>query len=297
MDAPPRHLGYKHDSRHTTPRRYFRSHSHKASCSYCRPCEEHERADDGSRQENASVGATDEPQMLFLIDRAITGAFPELLRASNEHSTRVEVRTFDFVGAASSISSAFSDECPKVVLVDRVWLHLAWYLMQILNSEGGGRETCQPSKLVVGAKHVDEVLRVQVRHRGFNDCVELARPAREVIARLIQMQGEPPMTSPDYRWNSLPLPAAVSHPNEISRDDIDVAILELLSVGVQDADIGEIVHISTQTVKNRVSAMLSRSGLRNRTQLAWWHANHAFVMALHDAQSGRAQAQHATAGF
>lgn len=236
--------------------------------------------------------------MLFLIDRAITVEFPELLRASNEHCTRVEVRTFDFVGAASSISSAFSDECPKVVLVDRVWLHLAWYLMQILHSGAGRRETCQPGMLVVGAKHVDEVLRVQVLHRGFDDCVELARPARQVIARLIQMQYEPPTTSPDYQWNSLPLPAAVSHPNEISRDDIDVAILDLLTVGVQDADIAAVVHISTQTVKNRISAMLSRSGLRNRTQLAWMHSNNALgVAALREMQTRRAPAIPATSGY
>ncbi|NCZ68458.1 MAG: DNA-binding response regulator [Acidimicrobiia bacterium] len=35
------------------------------------------------------------------------------------------------------------------------------------------------------------------------------------------------------------------------------------------------MHLSTQTVKNRISAMLERSGLRNRTQLAWMQSNQA----------------------
>lgn len=235
--------------------------------------------------------------MLFLIDRLITDKHPDLLRASREQHDGVEVHTFDSLGAAASTSSAFTRECPSVVLVDRVWLHLASYLTELLNSQSEERHGCHPVKWVVGAWRIDEVLRVQARHRGFNDCVELSRPAHEVIGWLFQILHGAPSDDRDVNWSSLPLPATVASPNDISRDDIDVAILELLSVGVQDADIGEIVHISTQTVKNRVSAMLSRSGLRNRTQLAWWHANHAFVMALHDAQSGRAQAQHATAGF
>ena len=49
----------------------------------------------------------------------------------------------------------------------------------------------------------------------------------------------------------------------------------LICVGMQDVDIANVVHLSTQTVKNRISAMLERSGLRNRTQLAWMQANQA----------------------
>ena len=49
---------------------------------------------------------------------------------------------------------------------------------------------------------------------------------------------------------------------------------------MQDNDNAHIVHISPQTVKNRISAMLERSGLRNRTQLAWLHHNHEVADAV-----------------
>jgi DNA-binding CsgD family transcriptional regulator len=63
-------------------------------------------------------------------------------------------------------------------------------------------------------------------------------------------------------------------------DDFDRQILGLVCVGMQDADIACVVHLSTQTVKNRISAMLDRSGLRNRTQLAWMQANQSMGDAM-----------------
>jgi len=67
---------------------------------------------------------------------------------------------------------------------------------------------------------------------------------------------------------------------ETARDAIDREILDLVSVGMQDADIANVVHASTQTVKNRISAMLERSGYRNRTQLAWAHSNEVLADAM-----------------
>ena len=59
----------------------------------------------------------------------------------------------------------------------------------------------------------------------------------------------------------------------ITRDDLNIGIIELIHIGLADREIGEVVHLSTQTIRNRVSAMLEKSGLGNRTQMAWMYSN------------------------
>jgi DNA-binding NarL/FixJ family response regulator len=50
--------------------------------------------------------------------------------------------------------------------------------------------------------------------------------------------------------------------------DTDREIAVLISRGMTDRDIAETVHFSLQTVKNRVSKILTQVGAANRTQLA-----------------------------
>jgi DNA-binding NarL/FixJ family response regulator len=51
-------------------------------------------------------------------------------------------------------------------------------------------------------------------------------------------------------------------------DVIDREIVRLISRGYADREIAQWVYLSPQTVRNRVSRLLERSGTRNRTQLA-----------------------------
>lgn len=51
-------------------------------------------------------------------------------------------------------------------------------------------------------------------------------------------------------------------------DPIDFEIALLISQGLTDKDIAAAVHFSVQTVKNRVSKILTQVGVANRTQLA-----------------------------
>ena len=66
------------------------------------------------------------------------------------------------------------------------------------------------------------------------------------------------------------------------RDQTDLDILEPICVGSRDSDIAEIVALSLQRVKNRISAMLERTGLENRTQLAWQFTNQQLVASMLD---------------
>lgn len=47
-------------------------------------------------------------------------------------------------------------------------------------------------------------------------------------------------------------------------------VLELVAEGANNREIGQKLCIAEKTVKNHVSSIMNRLGLRNRTQLAIW---------------------------
>jgi len=51
-------------------------------------------------------------------------------------------------------------------------------------------------------------------------------------------------------------------------DAVDERIVNLVAEGLSDKQIGSAIGLSPQTIRNRMSRMLSDSGLRNRTELA-----------------------------
>jgi DNA-binding NarL/FixJ family response regulator len=205
-----------------------------------------------------------------LIDQLITSDRPDLQRAAQRKHPDVKFDSFDFLSAARSIGAALDRAWPDVVVVDRVWLHLSSLLHRILTS--GGHTL---PRVVIASRHVDEVFRVQVAHRGFTDYIDLDDPAEDLVVQLCEIHAGTTRHTDDKLWASVPLPSVVDDLDKTPRDDLDREILSLICVGMQDVDIANVVHLSTQTVKNRISAMLERSGLRNRTQLAWMQANQA----------------------
>lgn len=71
-----------------------------------------------------------------------------------------------------------------------------------------------------------------------------------------------------------------AHPDLIETvggDPINLQILSLLAIGRGDQEIGRAVFLSHQTVRNRVSQMLDRSGMRNRTELMIHYLHHTSV--------------------
>lgn len=68
-------------------------------------------------------------------------------------------------------------------------------------------------------------------------------------------------------------------------DQIDFDIGFLVSVGMTDREIAASVHLAPQTVRNRVSAILERSRLMNRTDLAIHHPQSSVKLWEIDQQS------------
>jgi DNA-binding NarL/FixJ family response regulator len=216
--------------------------------------------------------------MHLLIDGLITTQRTDLIDALTQHRPECGLATFDFLNVAESINEAVEAAEPDVIVVDAVWLHLAALLGHLLDQHGAHR-----ARVVVAAQCVDQIFLAQLAHRGYLDCLDLSLPTSDLVDQLCRFVDR--ATLPNDRtesplWGTIPLPPTVDGHHDTPRDEIDHEILCLLSVGMQDIDIAHIVHISPQTVKNRISAMLERSGLRNRTQLAWLHHNHEMADAV-----------------
>lgn len=101
---------------------------------------------------------------------------------------------------------------------------------------------------------------------GFDDIID-STDERDAIRRQIRDLHEgrrhiTDLSGPD---------ADTDDPHTLSvhlNDVIDREIVRLISRGYADREIAEWVYLSPQTVRNRVSRLLERSGARNRTQLA-----------------------------
>lgn len=60
------------------------------------------------------------------------------------------------------------------------------------------------------------------------------------------------------------------------RNDMQVELLELLTCGLPDHEIGRRLHISPHTVKHHVEQLRAQVGARNRIELAAWAGGHGF---------------------
>lgn len=208
----------------------------------------------------------------LLIDQLVATESPELIRSLAASTPRCEVELFDSLGGPTSVIEAARHSRPEVVVIDVAWLHFTSLFQRILEILGNGA-----SRLVVATRGVDEVLKVQLAHRRLTRVLDLDQPTATLVERLRGGFTSDDDADAAHLWITIPFPAAAGDGGSVARDDIDREILDLLSVGMHDADIADIVHASTQTVKNRVSAMLERSGLRNRTQLAWMRSNDSVI--------------------
>jgi two-component system response regulator DevR len=90
---------------------------------------------------------------------------------------------------------------------------------------------------------------------------ELVKAIRDVAAGL-QLINPVEVRAASKRVTAIPL-NVLSSLNETDRE-----IAQLISQGLTDRDIAAAVHFSVQTVKNRVSKILTQVGAANRTQLA-----------------------------
>ena len=104
-------------------------------------------------------------------------------------------------------------------------------------------------------------------HLGFDDLVDGAQPHDDTRHQLMSLVNGTRI--PSTSRCVVEPPAEDAHAMVVNlADDIDREIVRLISRGYADREIAQCVFLSPQTIRNRVSRLLDRSGARNRTHLA-----------------------------
>ncbi len=99
--------------------------------------------------------------------------------------------------------------------------------------------------------------------RGFLGCIDFKWPARDLVRELDGLRRGVAASSEVNESCS-----TTNSSEPLCHDDIDRRIIAYITMGMSDRDIGAKIFLSSQTVRNRVSRMLDRSHVNNRTQLA-----------------------------
>lgn len=121
-----------------------------------------------------------------------------------------------------------------------------------------------PGELVLCAIDPDALMVLDARRIGFERVVGATSDLPE---RLLAPRGSALWLEDSVNEFSLGPVGSVTLA-DICHDDVDRRIITMVANGDSDAEIAEILHYGVQSVRNRVSKLLHRSGFRNRTELA-----------------------------
>lgn len=118
------------------------------------------------------------------------------------------------------------------------------------------------------APGVPNSLLVQAAQAGLDDVVDLSDDVDALLKNLRDSLSGRRSLGSHPLWRTVAPPRDVNTIASPYRDVIDREIVSMIAVGLTDDEIAKGVYLSCQTVRNRISRMLERSGARNRTHLA-----------------------------
>ena len=118
----------------------------------------------------------------------------------------------------------------------------------------------------------NEVLRLAA-DAGFDGVIDMHQDRvaiHQQLRNLMLMSGE---------WSVLPTTPSAEQLFFTSRDSTDRLIVERVALGMTDKQIADDVKLAPQTVRNRISKMMTDAGLNNRTHLAtYWLREQSLVL-------------------
>lgn len=173
------------------------------------------------------------------------------------------------------IANHFRTFQPDIIVVDQAWLLLSAPLITLLVITG-----CGAARRILAANEVNDVLKVRTAHHGFHEVINTSSPVDQVFTSIKRVSNGSSQLENDPLWNSITRPATLPDISIVPHDVDDMTILELMRIGLPDRDIAKVIHMSHQTVRNRVSAMLERSRLSNHTQMAWMYTNQMLTKTM-----------------
>ena len=128
--------------------------------------------------------------------------------------------------------------------------------------------TDRKATIIVAAQNVDSAFVYRARSFGVDDVIDIGRDDGHIAEAIdIALSG-------CRRVYELYLVGEVDEQIDITllridyADEVDRRIVPMIVAGYTDREIGDVLHFSHQAVRNRISRILMRSGIRNRTQLA-----------------------------
>lgn len=213
--------------------------------------------------------------MRIVVDVMMTRAVPELSGLIRDLGGDSAFGVFDASVSPERILEIVVRVRPEVVVVDPSWTAVSFLLARCLSD--GGSPT---ARLALGAAAIDDTLRIHASRSGFVDIVDVTRPAPDVLDHILRIAAGESQLRDNRLWTTIDRSSPSTDVTEAMSDRLDHDILELLSVGLSDREIAAGVHLSLQAVRNRVSAMLERSGCVNRTQLGWMYTARKSVDVL-----------------
>lgn len=210
--------------------------------------------------------------MEILVDSLVAARRPDLV---GESSGGPRIRVFDAYSNPWELRVLFEGSRPDVIMVDPAMITISFLLLEIVRSA-----ECRVDRVVVGADVITDVMKVQAMRGGFFDLVDTSQPIEEIRQRLEAVHLGRSKLADDRLWAAVAKPTAIGNLVLLPNDATDVEILELVALGLMNDDIASVVHVAPQTVRNRMSVMLQRSGMTNRTEMAFTYLGQTMTMRM-----------------
>lgn len=213
--------------------------------------------------------------MRVLLDAEVLTSPFGLLDAWRAVLGNATVEAFDPFATPAALHARFVAARPDVLVVSPNWLVTTPLLFTLLDQSGN-----LGTRRVIGSRVINDVVKIQSLYRGYFDVIDISRPSEDVAKTITRIHRGVSSLENDSLWARVPRPSLVGEVSSGARNETDDDILELLCLGMRDVDIAAALFLSVQTIKNRISSMLDRSGMNNRTQLAFQFTNLAMVDAM-----------------
>jgi NarL family two-component system response regulator LiaR len=123
-------------------------------------------------------------------------------------------------------------------------------------------------KIVFLTSLIDDGLIKESLAQGIDAVVDARLPVHEIIGKISFVCSSQKKATGVQAFQHWKLKETSVELGEVCRDEVDAQIIALIIRGFSNDEIAEEVFIALQTVRNRISRLLSAAGVKNRTQLA-----------------------------
>lgn len=217
--------------------------------------------------------------MRVAMDSLSATALPDFVRmyanADTDVSADLRVAVFNAFNAQIELPDLISQMQPDVIVVDAAWLAIAPLLHHLID-----RSELPNVRPAVASSAITDVLKIEATYQGMFDVVNMRDTPDQLRLHFLDIHAGNSRLERDPLWERIAKPVRSPEIASAPLDSVDQAILELVRIGLRDHEIAIALHYSEQSVKNRLSAMLRRAGLGNRTQLAWSFSNQLLVARM-----------------